>query len=116
MDIRMNIEQIKNNIKVHAQKANRDPSDILIMAVTKTVDVERIQEAIDNGITDIGENYVQEILEKYADLKNTNLHFIGHLQSNKVKEVLKYAHAIQTVDSLSLVVGVLFSDDSEKAE
>lgn len=103
MDIRMNIEQIKNNIKVHAQKANRDPSDILIMAVTKTVDVERIQEAIDNGITDIGENKVQELIDKYPALKEkVQFHFIGHLQTNKVKYIIDKVKMIHSLDSVHL--------------
>lgn len=103
MDIRLNIEEIKNNIKVHAQKANRNPDDILIMAVTKTVDVKRIQEAIDNGITDIGENKVQELIDKYPALKDkVQFHFIGHLQTNKVKYIIDKVKMIHSLDSVHL--------------
>lgn len=103
MDICMNIEKIKNNIKIHAQKVNRDPNDILIMAVTKTVDVERIQKAIDNGITAIGENKVQELIDKYPALKNkAQFHFIGHLQTNKVKNIIDKVKMIHSLDSIHL--------------
>ncbi|WKV08853.1 YggS family pyridoxal phosphate-dependent enzyme [Thermoanaerobacterium sp. CMT5567-10] len=103
MDIRLNIEEIKNNIKVNAQKANRNPDDILIMAVTKTVDVKRIQEAIDNGITDIGENKVQELIDKYPALKDkVQFHFIGHLQTNKVKYIIDKVKMIHSLDSVHL--------------
>ncbi|WP_434579059.1 YggS family pyridoxal phosphate-dependent enzyme [Thermoanaerobacterium thermosaccharolyticum] len=103
MDIRLNLEEIKNNIEVHARKVNRNPDDILIMAVTKTVDVERIQEAIDNGITDIGENKVQELIDKYPALKDkVQFHFIGHLQTNKVKYIIDKVKMIHSLDSIHL--------------
>ncbi|AGB18821.1 YggS family pyridoxal phosphate-dependent enzyme [Thermoanaerobacterium thermosaccharolyticum] len=103
MDIRLNLEEIKNNIEVHARKVNRNPDDILVMAVTKTVDVERIQEAIDNGITDIGENKVQELIDKYHALKDkVQFHFIGHLQTNKVKYIIDKVKMIHSLDSIHL--------------
>ncbi|AST56290.1 alanine racemase domain protein [Thermoanaerobacterium thermosaccharolyticum] len=103
MDIRLNLEEIKNNIEVHARKVNRNPDDILIMAVTKTVDVERIQEAIDNGITDIGENKVQELIDKYPALREkVQFHFIGHLQTNKVKYIIDKVKMIHSLDSIHL--------------
>lgn len=77
--------------------------DIKIIAVTKTVDVDRINEAIALGITDIGENKVQEIQEKYEQInKDVKWHMIGHLQSNKVKYIIDKVEMIHSLDRLSL--------------
>ncbi|SCG83529.1 UPF0001 protein [Proteiniborus sp. DW1] len=77
--------------------------DITIVAVTKTVDVDRINEAISYGISDIGENKVQEIQCKYEKIvPNTKWHMIGHLQSNKVKYIIDKVHLIHSLDRVSL--------------
>lgn len=78
--------------------------NVKLIAVTKTVDVETINRAIDCGITDIGENKVQELIEKYEFLKkeNLNIHFIGKLQTNKVKYIIDKVCLIHSVDSLKL--------------
>ena len=75
-----------------------------LIAVTKTVDVDRINDAISCGITHIGENKVQELLSKYDDLKKDNLsiHFIGTLQTNKVKYIIDKVDLIHSVDSIKL--------------
>ena len=85
-----NIKRIKNEISEAAIKSNRSPDDVRLMAVTKTVCPEYINFAIDNcGIDLIGENKVQEILEKYEQLPpDINWHMIGHLQRNKVKYIM----------------------------
>lgn len=99
-----NIEAIRNDIKDVCLKQGRDPDDVTLIAVTKTVNVERIKEAINSGICDIGENKVQEIMDKYEDLKGiTNIHLIGHLQSNKVKYIIDKVKLIHSVDSMKLM-------------
>ncbi|HHT9110399.1 MAG TPA: YggS family pyridoxal phosphate-dependent enzyme [Candidatus Brocadiaceae bacterium] len=105
MPIKENLEQVKQNIARAAQKAGKRPEDIVLVMATKTVDPERIREAILAGGQIIGENKVQEALKKYEVLKNERVrwHFIGHLQTNKVKDVLKFAYMIHSVDRLSLV-------------
>ena len=102
-DIKNNIDFIRNEIDIAATKIGVKSNDITLIAVSKTKSALLINEAIDYGITDIGENYVQEILEKYADLKSANLHFIGHLQSNKAKHIVPIASLIHSVDSLNLL-------------
>ena len=90
----------------------RNPEDVLLVAVTKLHDVEEINEAIDCGITDIGENKVQEILSKYDQVKPVRWHFIGHLQTNKVDRVVGCFKYIHSVDSIKLAKAI--SNKSEK--
>ena len=79
------------------------PSNIVLVAATKTRTIEEIKQAIEAGITDIGENYIQEAEEKYSKLRgNVRFHFIGHLQTNKVKKAVELFDMIQTVDSLNV--------------
>jgi len=78
--------------------------DVTLVAVSKTKSVEEIKELYDLGQRDFGENYVQELIEKQLQLpKDTRWHFIGHLQSNKVKQITSFIHLIQSVDSLKLL-------------
>lgn len=98
-----NLNEIRNKIEVAAKKSNRDISDIHLIAVTKTYSPDMINEAIDNGITDIGENKVQEILDKYDSVKPVRWHLIGHLQTNKVKYIVDKVHMIHSVDSIKLM-------------
>ncbi|MBQ7258271.1 MAG: YggS family pyridoxal phosphate-dependent enzyme [Abditibacteriota bacterium] len=102
-DIKSNLDYIKDEIILACDKCGRDPKEITLIGVSKTKPVSLINEAIDLGLTDIGENYVQEVLEKINSLKPVNLHFIGHLQSNKAKQIVPHAHLIHSVDSLSLL-------------
>lgn len=105
-------EIIKENLKVIHQRitdactrVSRDTSSVRLLLATKTVSAERVKLAIDAGENLIGENKVQELKLK-DDLLSTlpiERHFIGHLQTNKVKDVLKYVSCIQSVDRLSLV-------------
>ncbi|HLE87541.1 MAG TPA: YggS family pyridoxal phosphate-dependent enzyme [Candidatus Brocadiaceae bacterium] len=105
MSIKENLEQVKQNIANAAVKAGKSPEDIILVMATKTVEPERIREAIKAGGRIIGENKIQEALKKYEALKDEDAkwHFIGHLQTNKVKDVLKFADMIHSVDRLSLV-------------
>lgn len=99
------IKQIRENIAVCAVKADRDVDEIQLMAVTKTVSPELVNIAVDNGIRLLGENRAQEYLEKYQSYKLTyeNIHFIGHLQTNKVKYIIDKVSMIESVDSISLL-------------
>lgn len=103
-DIRYNYETIIRNIADAAAASGRHPEDITLLAATKTVDPELINYAISLGLRFIGENKVQELLSKYDnyDLQNSQLHFIGHLQSNKVRQIVGKVSMIQSVDSLKL--------------
>ena len=85
-----------------AERAGRNPEDILLCAVTKTHTAEQINEAIRAGVTDIGENKVQEILDKYDKVLPVRWHMIGHLQTNKVKYIIDKVCLIHSVDSFRL--------------
>ena len=103
MSIKENLDIIKQNIAAACSECGRDPKDVLILAVTKTRSAEEINEAIRCGITDIGENRVQELLSKYDEVdKNVRWHIIGHLQSNKVKYIADKVSMIHSVDSVKL--------------
>lgn len=106
-DILINLQEILDRIEKAAIKSERDPGEIRLLLATKTVPANRIKVALTAGQTLIGENKVQEIKEKYQDLKailHTN-HFIGHLQTNKIKDILKYdISCIQSLDRLDLAV------------
>lgn len=103
-DISANYELITRNIALAAEESGRKPSDITLLAATKTVEPVFINHAISLGLRAIGENKVQELLSKYDeyDLKNTELHFIGHLQTNKVRQLVGKVSMIQSVDSIKL--------------
>ena len=100
--IRENIEEIQAKKAEVAKRAGRDPQDILLVAVTKTYGPELMNEAIEAGITDIGENKVQEILDKFDSVLPVRWHMIGHLQTNKVKYIIDKVAMIHSVDSLKL--------------
>jgi len=103
MSIKENLIKIKENIAKACEKSGRNPEDVLILAVTKTRSAEEINEAISLGITDIGENRVQELMSKYDDVdKNVRWHIIGHLQTNKVKYIADKVCMIHSVDSVKL--------------
>ena len=99
-----NLKRVREEIAETAIKNGRNPEDIKLMAVTKTVCPELINHAIDCGVDLIGENKVQEVLLKKDELhlENCKLHLIGHLQSNKVKKIIGIADMIQSVDSFEL--------------
>lgn len=97
-----NYKYICERIANAALKSGRKVEDITLLAATKTVDVETINYAIASGITYIGENRVQELLSKYDRLAKVHKHLIGHLQTNKVKDIIEKVELIQSVDSLKL--------------
>lgn len=102
MSIKSNIEYINELKKRAAQKSGRQGEDVLLVAVTKLHTPDEMNEAIDAGITDIGENKVQEILDKFDHVKPVRWHLIGHLQTNKVKYIIDKVAMIHSVDSLHL--------------
>ena len=103
-DVEENLKAIRENIAQAAEKSGRKPEDITFLAATKTVPVEVINHSIELGVDNIGENRVQEMMDKYDDydLKHCRLHFIGHLQVNKVKYLIGRVAMIQSVDSEKL--------------
>ena len=102
-EIAKNLEEVRSRIKVAAEKSGRCEDDVTLIAVTKTHPAEAINEAIRNGVTDIGENKVQEIMEKYDKVDPVRWHLIGHLQTNKVKYIIDKVHMIHSVDSVKLM-------------
>ena len=103
MTIAENLASIQERIGKAALRAGRDPTEIRLVAVSKTVSAESIQQAIAAGVTLLGENYVQEARNKIASIgKQVEWHFIGHLQSNKARYAVDLFSMIHSVDRLSL--------------
>lgn len=101
--LKVNLEQVQDRIARAAQRAGRRPEDIILIAVTKNVPVEMIQEAVAWGIRDLGENRVQELLQKQPHIEGpVNWHLIGHLQRNKVKHIWDRVELVHSLDSLAL--------------
>ena len=98
----LNYAQIKKRIVAAAEKSGRKPEDIILLAATKTVDCDTINYAIKSGIEYIGENRVQEFLSKEEHIAPVHRHFIGHLQTNKVRDIIDKVEMIESVDSLHL--------------
>lgn len=97
-----NYKYIRERMAKAALKSGRNAEDIILLAATKTVDIELINHAIASGITHIGENRVQELLSKYEGYAPAHKHLIGHLQTNKVKDIIDKVEMIQSVDSVKL--------------
>ena len=108
MSIAENVAKILSDIETAALAAGRDPKQITLCAATKMNDAARVREAIAAGIRCCGENRVQELTAKLADnaYEGSDLHFIGHLQTNKVKQVVGKVSLIQSVDSLRLLEAI----------
>ena len=105
MTIAENVALVRGNMDRAALAAGRDPKEILLLAATKMNDAARVRQAIAAGVDLCGENRVQEMLEKQAQgaYEGVPLHFIGHLQKNKVKQVVGLAELIHGTDSLELL-------------
>ena len=108
MSIAENVAKILSDIQTAAIAAGRDPKEITLCAATKMNDAGRVREAIAAGVRCCGENRVQELTAKLADnaYEGADLHFIGHLQTNKVKQVVGKVSLIQSVDSLRLLSAI----------
>ncbi|HLC93113.1 MAG TPA: YggS family pyridoxal phosphate-dependent enzyme [archaeon] len=105
MGIKENYASLQKEIAQACVKVRRNPKEITIVAVSKGRTVLQIREAVSLGLTDIGESKVQELEEKYPDLKElgADIHLIGHLQGNKVKKAVEMSDYIHSVDSLTLL-------------
>lgn len=107
MEVCENLKKIQEIVTVKARKVGRDPKDIKILGAIKAQPLEKILKAISCGLKFVGENYIQEARERIPFIKKkypyVETHFIGHLQTNKVKYAIKLFDMIETVDRISLV-------------
>lgn len=102
-DISVRIDQVRSKILDASKKVNRNPEEILLLGVTKTVDVDVMEEALKCGITDVGENKPQELQRKYGLIGNrARWHQIGTLQTNKVKYIIDKVDLIHSLDRMAL--------------
>lgn len=113
MQIAENIKAVEERIAAAAAKSGRKPEEILLLAVSKTKPVELIGEAVQAGLLSLGENKVQEIMEKYEPMQQyapegerIHWHLIGHLQTNKVKYIIDKVDMIHSVESLKLAAEI----------
>ena len=106
MSIAENIAEVRANIEAACQRAGRDAKDVQLIAVTKYVEPERIREAFACGLKAVGENHAQEVRDKLTFYKQygAELHFIGQLQSNKVKYIIGHARLVQSADREKLLL------------
>lgn len=108
--IKENLSRLRQDFADACRSAGRNPNEITLVGVTKFIPHEIIQEAIDAGLTDIAENRVQEAEKKFPQLVSVNpkirRHLIGHLQSNKAKDVIQVCDLIQSVDSIKLILEI----------
>ncbi len=104
MSIKENIDRILERIAFACERSGRNTEDITLIAVSKTVDADRAREAVESGLLNLGENRVQELVDKYEKLSDTLVkwHMIGHLQKNKVKYIIDKAELIHSVESIEL--------------
>lgn len=101
--VKKNLLKVKERIVSAAERVGRDPLGIVLVGATKSVDVERIRAAIEAGLEHIGENYAQEAWAKYQQIGDAvTWHFIGHLQTNKAKLVVRFCKFVQSLDRLAL--------------
>ncbi len=101
--LKENLKEVEKNILQACEKAGRNREDVTLIAVSKTKPVSMLQEIYEEGIRDFGENKVQELASKYEEMpKDIRWHMIGHLQRNKVKQVIDKACLIHSVDSYRL--------------
>ncbi|MEL7647001.1 MAG: YggS family pyridoxal phosphate-dependent enzyme [Sedimentibacter sp.] len=104
MSIKENIDAVMEKVAAAAKRSGRDPRDITVIGVSKTVDAQRAREAVLGGLDSLGENRVQELVSKYEQMQDLNVkwHMIGHLQKNKVKYIIDKVRLIHSVESPEL--------------
>ncbi len=97
-----NVANIRRRIAAACKKAGRNPEEITLIAITKTFGIDDIREVLRAGVRDVGENYVQELLRKRNALGDEDIrwHFVGHLQTNKARQIAAWIHAVHSVDSV----------------
>jgi PLP dependent protein len=98
------IGAIRGRLNDACRRAGRDPAEVTLVAVAKTFPAEAVRRAVAAGLQDVGENYVQELLKKREEIDDSSIrwHFIGHLQSNKVRSIAGWVSMIHAVDSIAL--------------
>ncbi len=102
-----NLRTVEEKVRKACERAGRDPKEVTLIAVSKTKPIEMVQEAYDAGKRDFGENKAQEMKQKYEVMpKDIRWHFIGHLQTNKIKYLLGRTCLIHSVDSLHLAQAI----------
>ncbi|MCF8259145.1 MAG: YggS family pyridoxal phosphate-dependent enzyme [Melioribacteraceae bacterium] len=105
--ISSNINRIRESIRVKCEQSGRDPEEVKLIAVSKTKPVSEILDAFENGIIHFGENKAQELRDKNETInKEVSWHFVGHLQKNKAKYVVKAAEYFHGLDSIALAVEI----------
>ena len=115
MSIADNLASVEQRIRAACERAGRKPSEVTIVAVSKTFPAERVDEAIAAGITHIGENRVQEARDKKPKVRGAaRWHLIGHLQSNKTNEAVRIFDVIETVDSVDLAQKIARTSDTAR--
>ena len=102
MSISVNYAEVKARMEAACARAGRDPKEVTLIAVSKTKPVSMLTEAYEAGARDFGENKVQELLSKQDGIIDVHHHFIGHLQTNKVKDIIDKVELIHSVSSLKL--------------
>lgn len=108
MSVAENLNVLRRRVAEAAERVGRKPQEIEIVAVTKQIPVRRIREAVELGLTNIGENKAQELLEKFKELgqeiggTRISWHFVGHLQTNKVKQIIRFTDLVHSLDRLHL--------------
>jgi pyridoxal phosphate enzyme (YggS family) len=104
MELKQRLEQVRERIRQACESCNRDADSVRLVAVSKTIAAGTVKEAVEAGVTILGENYVQEAREKFNALVKypVSWHFIGHLQSNKAKYAVRLFDLIHSVDSFKL--------------
>jgi pyridoxal phosphate enzyme (YggS family) len=104
--IKENLFKVKESIERAANKVGRNPKEIVLVVVTKTIEVELIRQAISAGASILGENYVQEARKKIEEIGHTGIqwHLIGHLQTNKAKYAVRIFDMVHSLDSINLAM------------
>lgn len=109
MTIQQNLQRVRDLIEQSVGKVGRDSESVKLVAVTKTQPVENIQQVVDEGIIDLGENRVQELVEKFGEIKGqVRWHLIGYLQTNKVRQIVDKVYLIHSLDRLALAEEIDF--------
>jgi pyridoxal phosphate enzyme (YggS family) len=113
------VEAIRSEVTRACDRVGRDPRVVTLIGITKTFTVDDIAEALDAGLDDFGENRAQELMPKLREAQARHLmphwHFVGHLQRNKVREVLPYIAALHSLDSVRLAAEIERSSEREEA-
>lgn len=112
-DICVNLKNVQKRIEQACERSGRRVEDITLLAVTKTVSVERMKQLEQLGVKSFGENRVQELVQKYDEFPDVSWHLIGHLQTNKVKNIIGKVSLVHSVDSIRLAEEI--GRQSEKA-